>query len=115
VYMTTDDLLIATTAEIDGRPVREYLGIVSGEATMRGVWTSGATRGGLKAARSPASQIERRVFVTRERAIAAMIEAAQTLGAMAIVGVEIRCSSIHRTSGNDMLLVTASGTAVTLW
>lgn len=102
-------VLVTTTNTIEGQPVQEYLGIVTGEtivganifkdvgATFRDVFggRAGAWEGELRKARLSA--------------IEEMTAAAQQIGATAIIAVDIDYESVG--SGN-MLMVTAAGTAV---
>ena len=105
---------IATTPGLEGRPVQEYLGIVSGEAALSvGYALPGARAGGQPVRGRPVS-LERRIHAARERAVDAMAGAARALGAHAVLAVDVRCTTMRRPRGGDLLLVTASGTAVTL-
>jgi uncharacterized protein YbjQ (UPF0145 family) len=54
------------------------------------------------------------MHAARERAIAAMAEAAVELGAHAVLAVEVRSTTVRRTRGGELLIVTVTGTAVTL-
>lgn len=108
----TAKLIIATTPEIEGRSVREYLGIVGGDAAMTLQSAPLRSKRMTGPARSRAATFERRVQAARERAIAAMADAALQLGATAIIAAEIRCTTVRRPAGGDLLIVSASGTAV---
>jgi uncharacterized protein YbjQ (UPF0145 family) len=111
--MATSDLIIATISEIEGRPVRDYLGIVSGEATM-GLSPVGRSSYRIRSMTSRAARTEQRIDLVRSKAIRLMADRAAELGATAIIGVDIHCSNLHRPGGDDLFIVTASGTAVTL-
>ena len=87
-------MILTTTHEIEGRRIERYLGIVFGEAIV-----------GANVLRELLAQI-------RETALAEMAEAARRLGADAVVGVDLDYEVLG--SGNSMLMVTASGTAVKL-
>jgi uncharacterized protein YbjQ (UPF0145 family) len=105
-------LIIATTPELEGRPVRDYLGIVSGEAAVPVGFEP--SRAGARRARARSASFEQRMHAARERAIAAMAEAAVELGAHAVLAVEVRSTTVRRTRGGELLIVTVTGTAVTL-
>lgn len=107
-------LIIATTPQVEGRPVREYLGIVGGEAALPVEFVPARAKTGARRAHARATSFERRVQAARERALAAMADAALELGASAVVAVEVRCTTVRRPVGRDLLIVTATGTAVTL-
>ncbi len=103
-------MIVTTTGSVEGKSVGEYLGVVSGEtilganifrdigAQIRNV-IGGRTAGYEKELRS-----------ARETALKEMQEAAEALGANAVLGVKLD----YETVGGSMLMVTASGTAVRL-
>ena len=90
-------MILTTTHEIEGRRIERYLGIVCQIRDIVG-GRSGAYEAELRRA--------------RETALAEMAEAARRLGADAVVGVDLDYEVLG--SGNSMLMVTASGTAVKL-
>ena len=107
-------MLVTTTPVIDGRPVRQYLGVVTGEAIM-GANVFRDLFAGIRdivGGRSAAYETELRR--AREMALREMELQAQELGANAVVGVDLDYETIQTGSGGGMLMVTASGTAVTL-
>lgn len=105
-------MILTTTTAVEGRPVRDYLGIVTGEvivganifkdlfASVRDIvgGRSGAYENTLRDARTEAF---------------AEVEAEATrLGADAVVGIDIDYEVLGQ--GGSMLMVTVSGTAVRL-
>lgn len=58
---------------------------------------------------------ERSLRLARESAIEEMVAEAEQLGADALIGVDVDYESIQIGQGGGMLMVSASGTAVTLW
>lgn len=101
-------MIITTTNNIEGRPVRNYLGIVNGEAIMganvvRDVFASITD---IVGGRSGA--YESKLAQAREIALDEMANRARNLGANAILGVDLDYEVIR----DGMLMVTASGTAV---
>jgi len=105
-------MILTTTHEIEGRRIERYLGIVFGEAivganVLRDLL---AQIRDIVGGRSGAYEAELRR--ARETALAAMAAAARRLGADAVVGVDLDYEVLG--SGNSMLMVTASGTAVKL-
>lgn len=103
-------MLVTTTTVVEGRPVREYLGVVAGETILgANVFRDiGAQFKNITGGR--ASGYEKELRKGRDLAIEEMTQAATELGADAIVGVDID----YETVGGSMLMVTASGTAVKL-
>lgn len=111
---STTGLIVATTSEIEGWPVHEYFGIVSAEATMSTSPTTGRPALTLWRRCSWAERIEERVGETRDRAITLMAQRALQAGATAIIAADIDYEIIRQPGSGDLLIVAASGTAVTL-
>ncbi len=103
-------MLVTTTPDIQGKPIREYIGIVAGEAVMGAniVKDLFATVTDIVGGRSGAYENE--LIKARQIALTEMQQEAEKLGAGAVVGVDIDYEVIR----TGMLLVTASGTAVRL-
>ncbi len=101
-------MLISTTNVLEGKPVREYLGVVTGETILgANVFRDiGASIRDVVGGRS--TGYERELRKARESALHEMSEEAQKLGADAVIGVDLD----YETLRGSMLMVTASGTAV---
>jgi uncharacterized protein YbjQ (UPF0145 family) len=105
-------MIVTTTANIENHPIREYRGIVSGEAILganiiRDLFASITdVIGGRSAA------YEEKLAEGRRIALAELEDAARRLGANAIVGVDLDYETVGQSGG--MLMVTASGTAVVI-
>ena len=105
-------MLITTTPTIEGKRIREYRGIVTGEAILganifRDVF---ATVRDIVGGRSAAYEKELRA--ARETALAELAANAQQLGANAIVGVDLDYEVLGQNNG--MLMVSVSGTGVVI-
>ena len=101
-------MIVTTTHDIQGQTIREYLGIVVGESIIatnifRDIMASVRD---VVGGRSKA--YEEKMNEARGIAMDEMMEKAQALGADAVVGVDID----YETVGNNMMMVSASGTAV---
>lgn len=101
-------MLITTTPNIEGTPIKEYLGIVTGEAILganifRDIFASIRD---IVGGRSAAYEEELRK--ARDISLQEMADEAKKLKADAIVGVDID----YETVGQGMLMVTVTGTAV---
>ena len=103
-------MIVTTTPSVEGRPVRTYHGIVVGEAIMGAnvVRDFFASVTDVIGGRSGA--YESKLQDAREVALREMQERAARMGANAVVGVDLD----YEVVGNSMLMVSASGTAVTL-
>ena len=105
-------MLVVTTHTIEGKKIKQYLGIVSSEAILganifKDIFASiRDIVGGRSAA------YEKELRKAKGIALAEMTEQAGQLGANAIVGVDLDYESLA--VGNGMLMVIATGTAVIL-
>ncbi|HRE61062.1 MAG TPA: heavy metal-binding domain-containing protein [Micropepsaceae bacterium] len=103
-------MIVSTTQSIDGKKVTAYLGVVSGETILG----ANIFRDFLASIRDivggRAGAYETVLRDARQSAIAEMTAAAASLGADAVIGVDLD----YETVGNGMLMVSASGTAVRL-
>ena len=103
-------MITTTTNTIEGRQIREYLGLVTGEAIMGANvfrdFMAGITD--LIGGRSDA--YESKLADARETALREMQDIAQQKGANAVVGIDIDYEVLG--ANNGMLMVTATGTAV---
>ena len=103
-------MITTTTNTIEGRQIREYLGLVTGEAIMGANvfrdFMAGITD--LIGGRSDA--YESKLADARETALQEMQDLAQQQGANAVVGIDIDYEVLG--ANNGMLMVTATGTAV---
>ncbi|MFZ1741319.1 MAG: heavy metal-binding domain-containing protein [Pontixanthobacter sp.] len=103
-------MIVTTTPSIEGRPAREYLGIVTGEviAGANIVRDLFASITDIVGGRS--GKYEDVLANAREKALAEMKERAAQMGANAIVGVDIDYEVLGK--AGSMLMVSISGTAV---
>ena len=101
-------MIITTTPTIQGKEIKEYLSIVTGEAIMGAniVKDIFASITDIVGGRSAA--YEKELTRAREIALREMEENARTLGANGIVGVDLDYETVRE----GMLMVTVSGTAV---
>jgi len=103
-------MIVTTTHDIQGRAISEYLGIIVGETIVAtNIFRDiGAAFRDVVGGRS--GSYEKKMNEARETAIKEMEARAGALGADAVVGVDID----YETVGNNMMMVSASGTAVRL-
>ncbi|HIR26318.1 MAG TPA: putative heavy metal-binding protein [Candidatus Egerieimonas faecigallinarum] len=105
-------MIITTTPSVEGRTILEYQGIVFGEV-IAGVNMVKDFMGGLTNVFGGRSgTYEEELMNARTRALEEMEQRAYSMGADAVVGVDIDYEVLG--SNNGMLMVTASGTAVRL-
>ncbi|MDP9365593.1 MAG: heavy metal-binding domain-containing protein [Chloroflexota bacterium] len=103
-------MLITTTPQLDGRRIVEYLGVVSGEAIMGAniVRDLFAAVSDIVGGRSGA--YEQQLREAKAIALREMSDEAATLGATAVIGVDLDYETVGERGG--MLMVSTSGTAV---
>ena len=105
-------MILTTTPSVEGKIIREYRGIVTGEAIVgANIFRDVFARvrdivGGRSAA------YEKELRRSRETALAEMSEEARAKGADAVVGIDLDYEVVG--TGGSMLMVAASGTAVRL-
>jgi uncharacterized protein YbjQ (UPF0145 family) len=105
-------MIVTTTNTVDGRPVQQYFGVVTGEAILganvfRDVFASIRDIIGGRS-----GSYEKVLRDARDMAIEEMTEEARRRGADAVIGVDLDYETIGDTG--SMLMVSASGTAVRL-
>ncbi len=104
-------MIVTTTPEIPGREVTEVKGVITGEAIL-GVNIFRDLFAGIRDVIGGRSgSYQKALREAREHAMQDMIEEASSLGADAIIGVDIDYESIDTQKG-AMLMVSCSGTAV---
>ncbi len=105
-------MIVSTTPTLEGRPIREYKGIVTGEAILGANIFKDFVAGIRDIVGGRSAAYERELGNARSIALDEMAQAAKDLGGNAIVGVDLDYEVIG--SNNGMLMVSASGTAVVI-
>jgi uncharacterized protein YbjQ (UPF0145 family) len=103
-------MLITTTPTIEGKRIREYRGIVTGEAILGANIFRDVFAGIRDIVGGRSAGYEKELRTARETALAEMAANAQQLGANAIVGVDLDYEVLG--PNNGMLMVSVSGTGV---
>ena len=105
-------MLMTTTQTLEGRPIRQYYGVVTGEAIIGANIFKDMFASIRNVVGGRAGAYESTLADAREAAMAEMGEVAARLGANAIVGIDIDYEVLG--ADNGMLMVCVSGTAVSL-
>ena len=105
-------MLVITTPSIEGKKIVRYYGIVSGEAILGTNIFKDFFAGIRDIVGGRSASYEKELRKAKNIALSEMTEAAEALGANAVVAVDLDYETIGGGTGN-MLMVTASGTAVT--
>ena len=105
-------MLVITTPSIEGKKIVRYYGIVSGEAILGANIFKDFFAGIRDIVGGRSAAYEKELRQAKDIAITEMTETAEALGANAVIAVDLDYETIGGGSGN-MLMVSASGTAVT--
>ncbi|MCK2126894.1 heavy metal-binding domain-containing protein [Thauera aromatica] len=103
-------MLMSTTSSLDGKPVRQYLGVVNGEAIIGANLFKDLFASIRNVVGGRAGAYERTLADARRIAIEEMQAEAGRLGANAIIGIDVDYEVLG--TDNGMLMVCVSGTAV---
>ena len=105
-------MIITTTPTIQGRDIRDYKGIVTGEAILGANLVRDLFGSVRDIIGGRAGAYEESLREARETALREMADEASHIGANAVVGVDLDYEVIGQ--GGSMMMVSASGTAVVL-
>jgi uncharacterized protein YbjQ (UPF0145 family) len=103
-------MLVTTTPQIEGKKITAYLGVVSGEAIMGADLFKDLFASIRNIVGGRAAAYENELRRAKDIALTEMADNAQALGANAVVGVDLDYETLGQ--GGNMLMVSASGTAV---
>ena len=105
-------MLMSTTTVIEGRPVAQYLGVVTGEVIVGANIFKDLFAGIRDIVGGRSGSYESTLRDARKTALEELKEEARALGADAVIGVDLDYEVLGQ--GGSMLMVSASGTAVRL-
>lgn len=105
-------MIITTTPTIEGHPIREYKGLVTGETIIGANFVKDFFAGIRDIVGGRSGAYESVLREAKDTALKEMEEHARTIGANAIVGIDLDYEALGANS--SMLMVTASGTAVVI-
>jgi len=102
-------MIVTTTNNIDGRSVTTYHGVVTGETIIGANIFRDLFAGIRDIVGGRSGAYETALATARETALSEMQDRARAAGGNAVIGVDLDYEVI-----NNMLMVSASGTAVTV-
>ncbi len=105
-------MIITTTPSVDGTRITQYLGVVCGEVISGVNFVKDFAAGLTNIFGGRSGSYEEELVDAREQALKELEERAEDLGANAVVGVDVDYEVLGQ--GGNMLMVSASGTAVVL-
>lgn len=103
-------MILSTTNAIDDRPVKNYLGLVSGETIIGANLFKDIFAGIRDIVGGRSGSYEKVLKEAKETAIREMEDQAYRLGADAVIGIDLDYETVG--ANGSMLMVSASGTAV---
>ena len=103
-------MILTTTPQLEGKPIKEYRGIVTGEAIVGANIFKDFLAGIRDIVGGRSAAYEQELQKAREIAFREIEAAAQKVGGNAVVGVDIDYEVVGQ--NGSMLMVSVSGTAV---
>jgi len=103
-------MLLSTTPTIEGHPIQQYFGVVSGEVIIGANFLKDFTASLHDFFGGRASAYEDTLIEAKENAMREMEQRAARMGANAIVGIDLDYETVGQSG--SMLMVSCSGTAV---
>ena len=105
-------MILTTTPTLEGQPIKQYLGIVTGETIIGANAIKDFMAGLTDFFGGRSSTYEKVLIEAKDSALADLQQRAAQKGANAIVGIDLDYETVGANSG--MLMVTVSGTAVVI-
>lgn len=103
-------MLLTTTPTVEGKPIQQYIGIVTSEAIIGANIFKDLFAGIRDIVGGRSGTYERVIEEARANALSELTQKAQNMGANAVVGIDLDFETVG--SGGSMLMVVATGTAV---
>ena len=105
-------MILSTTPQIEGHPIREYKGVVTGETIIGANMFKDLFAGIRDIVGGRAGSYEKVLIEAKDTSMQEMMQRAQSLVANAVVGIDIDYETIG--ANGSMLMVATSGTAVVI-
>ena len=105
-------MILTTTPSIEGHPIKEYKGVVTGETIIGANVFKDFMANLTDFFGGRSGSYEKVLIEAKNIAIQEMMQRAEVVGANAIVGIDIDYETIGQSS--SMLMVATSGTAVVI-
>ncbi|MCR5068419.1 MAG: heavy metal-binding domain-containing protein [Prevotella sp.] len=105
-------MILTTTTIVEGHPVKEYMGVVTGETIIGANFVKDFFAGIRDVIGGRSGSYEKVLREAKNTSMEEMQERAMKLGANAIIGIDVDYETIGQ--NNSMLMVAVSGTAVVI-
>ena len=103
-------MILSTTPQIEGHPILEYKGVVTGETIIGANVFKDFMAGIRDIVGGRSGSYEKVLIEAKDISMREMMQRAEALGANAVVGIDIDYETIG--ANGSMLMVATSGTAV---
>ena len=107
-------MIVSTTSSLEGKKIKEYRGIVFGEAVVGIDFIKDFTANITNIIGGRTEEYEEEIVNARATAINEMMERAKKIGANALVGVKIDIEAVEQKNNGPIIMVMATGTAVVI-
>ena len=105
-------MILSTTPSIEGQPVLEYKGVVTGETIIGANFVKDIFASVRDFVGGRSNSYEQVLREAKDTSMHEMVQRAQALGANAVVGIDFDYETIG--ASGSMLMVACSGTAVVI-
>ena len=105
-------MILTTTPTLEGQPIKQYLGIVTGETIIGANAIKDFMAGLTDFFGGRSTTYEKVLIEAKESALAELQQRAAQKGANAIVGIDLDYETVGANGG--MLMITVSGTTVVI-
>ena len=107
-----NNMIFSTTPTLEGHPIREYRGVVTGETIIGANFLKDFMAGLRDFFGGRSGSYEKVLREAKDTAMREMAERAEKMGANAVVGIDLDYETVGESG--SMLMVTCSGTAVVI-
>ena len=105
-------MIFSTTPTLEGHPIREYRGVVTGETIIGANFLKDIMAGIRDFFGGRSSSYEKVLREAKATAMREMAQRAENMGCNAVVGIDLDYETVGESG--SMLMVTCSGTAVVI-
>lgn len=105
-----NNMLLTTTSTLDGRKIKQYLGIVTGETILGANFFRDIVASFTDVLGGRSAAYENTMIEAKETAMKEMTDRARQMGANAIIAIDLDYETLGQANG--MMMVTCTGTAV---
>ncbi len=107
-------MLVVTATQLQGKNIKEYIGLVTGEAILGANIFKDFFAGIRDIVGGRSAAYEGELKKAKELAVNEMSDQARLAGANAVIAVDLDYETIGSGGGGHMLMVSASGTAIVM-